>query len=470
MSRTAARSHWLVAVVVALASLTYAALWQRHPSGDEVLWFDAIRGHGQAVHLRSAWRAILERADTLSYLAAPQTLVCWWSALCTGVALAFVGLGARRLVPAVPPHRATLLLATSPAIVCGATASQPFALVLVLAAIAAFSTTFACERGGWFAVALAGATAGCGYAFDTSGLLVAAWLLPFAYVVVRRDGRSRASAAWLAIVAAASFAAVVAWIAAREPAPPQGAETMSAPGNLAAFPDPVRLLAITAKEALRAFLPASLVALVCAFRAKATMARITVCAAVIGGVATAWMHGDRTMDGMLQLSLAVPASLVVLRHLGARGQTIVVVIGAALGLVRLEALAGDGHPRAFYLGLRAEVGIGSPLILTSGTGPDHVACILWFPAATPARVDDLVLLFDNRPEELRAAVEQHVRQAWADGRRVFMTHDAEAALRRPAHYDGCPTAAVLLHTVLDRFRIVQRESGGFRAKELLPRT
>jgi len=65
-------------------------------------------------------------------------------------------------------------------------------------------------------------------------------------------------------------------------------------------------------------------------------------------------------------------------------------------------------------------------------------------------------------------VVERLRGVFAAGRRVFLTHEAEALLRRPAVHDGYPAAAVLLE-VLAEFGVVQREHGRFRAKELRAR-
>lgn len=469
MSRAPSQAVRSVAIVAALACGAYALLWQRQPFENEVLWFDLVRGVGEPMYVRPAWQAILVRADAMAGVVAPHTLVCWLSALCAATGLFVFGLIVRRTEPEMSAAGTTLVLATCPAVLCAATSAQPYALVFALAGVATFLTTLANARGRWLALALAGATAGGAYAFDVSALLIATWLLPLVAVQSLRGDRPRWSAVAGAGLVGATFAVVVAWICVRDLAPAPTTEVLVAAGNKIHAYDPVRLLDVAGKEALRAFLPLSLVVLAYAFAIRGRLARITVLGAIAGSVATAWLRGIRPMEGALMLALVLPAGLVVARHLRVRGRGILIVVGAVLGLLKLDALAGDGHARAFWSGLQSHVPTRNVVLLTSSDGPDHVACALWLPQVKATRVRQLVLLASERPDELRGLVVQHVGNALAEGQRVFLTHDAEALLRSPDYLDGFPAAAILLRTLLDDFRVAQREEGGFRAKELLPR-
>jgi hypothetical protein len=458
-----------VAAVAGIAGFVYALLWLRQPFENEVHWFLQVRGQGEPIYLRPAWRAVLARADALA-LAGPHTLVCWLSATCVALGLFAFGLGVRRVLPDADPRRATAVLASGPAVLCGATTAQPYGIVFALAGLAFLLASFQRARGGWCAVALAGACAGSAYAFDVSALLVAAWLLPFVYWQARRGrlGTWRASA--YAAVGAATWVATVCLVCARDWAPTPATEVMLAAGNAGHARDALRLLEAFGEEFVRAFLPLSVVVLACACKPRGQLARITLFAAMLGCIASAWLRGLRSMEGVLQLSLALPAALVAIRHLGARGQVMLIVTGAALALMKREALAGNGQARDFYSGLRAEVGSGDPLLLTSGGGPDHTACALWLPRVINVNVAEIIVFAEQNYDGLRTLVQENVGRAFADGRQVFLTHDAETMLRSLDCYDQHPSAAVFLQAIRQSFQLVQREQGGFRAKELLPRS
>jgi len=450
-------------LVAVLAGTTYALAWQRQAFGDEVAWFEAVRGTNPSTSVPPAWRALLAQADALSgtFGVGAQTWMCWLSAACTAAALLAFGAAVRRVEPCAGAASAALVVATSPAVLCAATASQPHALVLLAASLALLALALAGTRGHALAAVLVGALVGVAPAFDASALLLPAWLVPLVPILAREGtGRRRL---WLASVTGIGFVAVAGGLWLAGPASSTAADlTASAPPGGA-------LVAYVAKETLRAFLPLSVVVVACAWSRRGGLARSVVVAGAASAVAAAWLFGTHPVEGLALLSLVLPAGLVAARHLSRRWYFVVISLGAVLGATKLTALAGDGSAHAFLRGLRAEVAEPDPVLLTSGDGPDHQACVLWLPAATATRVADVVAAGGSLGDGFRAGVVERLRGVFAAGRRVFLTHEAEALLRRPAVHDGYPAAAVLLEVLLAEFEVVQRERGRFRAKELRPR-
>jgi hypothetical protein len=169
---------------------------------------------------------------------------------------------------------------------------------------------------------------------------------------------------------------------------------------------------------------------------------------------------------VLLLPLAIPATLLAARWLGARGQTVVAVVGLALSATKLAAL-DSGDARAFAHGARALPGAATSAWLVSVDGPDHTACRVWLHANPHIRVADIYVHAGATPIE--PIVRAHLARMHAEQRRVYLTWQAECELRRKDIRAGFPAAVDVLALLQREFTLLQIENDGVRAKEVQPR-
>lgn len=386
----------------------------------------------------------------------------WFAATTAAIGIAAVFASAVRLLPSRGAARlCTLLAASCPAVAFAATSVHLHAAGFMIAAIATWAAVGWARSGASWRALLTGGVTGGAHALTPLGALLPLAVAPVLLLAAERPSDS-AVWRWPAQVALAlGTHLVVAWVALNE----QLCAGMPGLGEVAAY-DFATLLPLLAREWLRGCLPLSLV-VACLLlhprvHAPARVLHLALAAYLLLGCHATASLGD---DGACLLTLVPAATLLVMRALGERRRLVLslLLLSTAVAAAKICVRADWALYDALASGVKA-VAQGKPLLLLTGPGLDE-AILLCEPEIEAIRVRQVGRGPAPKPADLVADLGRRL----ASGQRVFVTPEAEIALRDPVFQARYAQAAPILFELEQAFAWRPLQKDGWHSKELVRR-
>lgn len=383
----------------------------------------------------------------------------WFAATTAAVGVAVVFASAVRLLPSRGAAMLGALLAAScPAVAFAATSVHLHAAGFLIAAIAAWAAVCWARSGAWWRALLTGAVTGGAHALTPLGAL-----LPLAVAPVLLLAAERPAAVWrwpAQIALALGAHLVVAWVALE-----RLRAGMPGLAEVAAY-DFATLVPLLARDWLRSCLPLSLVTACLLLHPRlhgsARVLYLALAAYLLLGCHATASLGN---DGACLLPLVPAATLLVMRALGGRRRLLLslILLSAAVAVVKNSVRADWAVYEGLADGVKA-VTQGKPCVLLSGPCLDE-AMLLCEPGIEAIRVRQVGRGPEPKPADLVADLGRRL----ASGQRVFVSPEAELALRDPLFQARFAEAAAILFELEQAFvwRPLQQE--GWHTKELVRR-
>jgi hypothetical protein len=385
----------------------------------------------------------------------------WFSAGAAGAGAAAVFAAATRLQhPPRAAAAAALLAATCPAVAFAATRVHVHAAEFALAAVALLATVAWARRPTWWRAVVAGAISGALHASAPVGVLLPIVTLAWFGLHMERPASVR-RVAWQVFLHLASHAAVA--LAAL-----RGAALAGLPGaaEVAAY-DLGTLLPLLHSEWLRSCLVLAAIAGLALLHRAEHIAAVLLHAA-LGLYLVLACHTTATLgdDGACLLPLVPSAALLAMRVLAASPRLLLaaLAVSALQAATKIVLRADWSSSDAFATGLDAAIG-DTRCAVVIGPRADEAAVLARPPRAEIVRMQPIAA----GPPPAVAAFAAALRQRLADGQRVFLTEEVEAALMNAEFRASHPSSPLLLQALRDTFVWRPIWNDRFSAKELLRR-